>query len=352
MDYVGLKCPVCGKAFTKNDDIVVCPQCGAPYHRACYEKAGKCVFEDRHGTSFAWSPPRREAESESETKRCPRCGAPNPSKALFCSHCGQPFSEDGGAAGQQPNGNPRAAGGTPPYGRVPYSGNPAPGGYPPGSGPMPFQFDPMGGVNPKDTIGGVQAVDMAKMVQNNTQYYLPVFVNLDHFRRNRFNFSSFLFPGLWMLYRKQYKAGALLSFLMGAMLFFYLYVWQYFSYPIYLRLLAQIGVSDVGAALTNAQRMQMANLLASLPNQQMLLFMVPFFILLARLVVRLIIGFLANRVYMKYCLGKVHSIHQTCASSAEADIHYQEEGGVNAVLATGLGLCFLFLYFVIFPQVL
>lgn len=28
MDYKGIKCPVCDKPFTENDDIVVCPVCG------------------------------------------------------------------------------------------------------------------------------------------------------------------------------------------------------------------------------------------------------------------------------------------------------------------------------------
>ena len=35
IDYTGLECPICGEKFTAQDDIVVCPECGAPYHRAC-----------------------------------------------------------------------------------------------------------------------------------------------------------------------------------------------------------------------------------------------------------------------------------------------------------------------------
>ena len=34
-NYTGCKCPVCQQPFTETDDIVVCPECGAPYHRAC-----------------------------------------------------------------------------------------------------------------------------------------------------------------------------------------------------------------------------------------------------------------------------------------------------------------------------
>ena len=48
MDYTGIKCPVCGKAFTKQDDVVVCPECGAPYHRECYRNTGHCIFLEKH----------------------------------------------------------------------------------------------------------------------------------------------------------------------------------------------------------------------------------------------------------------------------------------------------------------
>ena len=36
--YYGCPCEGCGEPLTLQDDIVVCPDCGAPYHRTCYEK--------------------------------------------------------------------------------------------------------------------------------------------------------------------------------------------------------------------------------------------------------------------------------------------------------------------------
>ena len=33
-NYLGSKCIMCGQEFKENDDIVVCPDCGTPYHRA------------------------------------------------------------------------------------------------------------------------------------------------------------------------------------------------------------------------------------------------------------------------------------------------------------------------------
>ena len=85
--FTGCPCSVCGKALTDGDDIVVCPDCGAPYHRACYEKQGACVYAAKHGAGFEWTPPA----SARPERKCPNCGAPNPESAARCGHCGYPF---------------------------------------------------------------------------------------------------------------------------------------------------------------------------------------------------------------------------------------------------------------------
>ena len=57
MDYKGIKCPVCEKPMLEDDDIVVCPECGAPYHRACYMEKGSCIFTELHEKGENWMPP-------------------------------------------------------------------------------------------------------------------------------------------------------------------------------------------------------------------------------------------------------------------------------------------------------
>ena len=52
MKLSGIPCVACGKKFTPEDDIVVCPECGAPYHRACYKELGHCVHADRHAEGY------------------------------------------------------------------------------------------------------------------------------------------------------------------------------------------------------------------------------------------------------------------------------------------------------------
>ncbi len=52
-------CPVCDKDFKDGDDIVICPSCGAPYHRACYQQVGQCVFTARHASGDGQYEPGR-----------------------------------------------------------------------------------------------------------------------------------------------------------------------------------------------------------------------------------------------------------------------------------------------------
>ena len=36
-------------------DRVVCPECGAPHHRECYNKNGGCAFTAQHGPGFRYN---------------------------------------------------------------------------------------------------------------------------------------------------------------------------------------------------------------------------------------------------------------------------------------------------------
>ena len=49
--YYGCPCEGCGRPLALTDDIVVCPDCGAPYHRSCYEKMGLCIHAPAHGAA-------------------------------------------------------------------------------------------------------------------------------------------------------------------------------------------------------------------------------------------------------------------------------------------------------------
>ena len=76
--YTGNHCPVCEQAFTDEDDIVVCPDCGTPYHRACWQKVGACMHKSEHAAGFEWQPEfGPEAEKATQEATCPNCGTHN-----------------------------------------------------------------------------------------------------------------------------------------------------------------------------------------------------------------------------------------------------------------------------------
>lgn len=57
-------CPVCKKEFCDGDDIVVCPECGTPHHRECYQLAGKCVNAGLHKAGYDYRKDQKEKSNE------------------------------------------------------------------------------------------------------------------------------------------------------------------------------------------------------------------------------------------------------------------------------------------------
>ena len=181
MDFYGLKCPTCNTPLEKDDDIVVCPICGAPHHRECYEEAGHCYFEDRHKDNFDYDKyikEKQEAQAKQQwenagaqdtrqeapqTVICPSCGEKNPSTGFYCSKCGAQLNPGGSRQGEQPFSGPNGQ-----------QYNP--------QGGMPFgaaMFDPMAGVDPNEELDeDVTAGEAAKYVQKNTPYFIRIFKNI------------------------------------------------------------------------------------------------------------------------------------------------------------------------------
>ena len=55
-------CPVCEKKFIENDEIVVCPECGTPHHRSCYNSLGECKNKSLHKEGFSFEPVKENQE--------------------------------------------------------------------------------------------------------------------------------------------------------------------------------------------------------------------------------------------------------------------------------------------------
>ena len=72
-DYKGNTCPVCKQKFKEADDIVVCPDCGTPYHRECWKMGGVCVHQADHAAGFEWTPDNVISDRPDDIV-CPNCG--------------------------------------------------------------------------------------------------------------------------------------------------------------------------------------------------------------------------------------------------------------------------------------
>lgn len=199
--YSGSKCLICGETFKDADDVVVCPDCGTPYHRSCYLEQGSCINTSLHENGGFWEPEmEKRAESaasgEGEPIRCARCGQENPPEGLFCNRCGLPLT--GESLNQQRSFNDNAAQnyGDPGHG----FGQPNMSAF--GQGAVRFDQD--------SDIDGVKLGDLARYVGKNQFSFLTHFIRFGKFGgKASLNFCALLFPQYWFFYRKMPLIGAI-----------------------------------------------------------------------------------------------------------------------------------------------
>ena len=189
-NYTGSKCICCGKRFTDDDDIVVCPECGTPYHRSCYEEKGRCINDILHDKNVSWLPDAPVEEipvtSASNVKRCIRCGAENDPSLRYCEQCGTPLINMDG---------PR------PFNNESEDGHDAK--------PDPMKTN-IPGINmtpvmltQDSDIDGVKLGDLARYIGPNPLGFLPSFIKFGKTgRKLSMNIFAFLFPPLYFMYRK------------------------------------------------------------------------------------------------------------------------------------------------------
>lgn len=292
VDFKDKVCPICNKQFIDGDDVVVCPACGTPYHRGCYSIENRCIYEDRHSSNKsenlnkneeynenseneevfnAKSTDKDNENNQNNEKLCPRCKHQNPIDASFCNKCGYLLKDSREIFEEIP---PEIKDG------------------------IPVLFDPMGGVDPEKKVEDVKFGDLAKLVKSNTPYYMNVFKKINDENKSKFNFSAFLFNGIWFLFRKQYKVGIPLTIL-NFVILSYTSLIQY--------------TQDVSKTLTSFS--------AILEGLSLLQF-----------IVMIICGFFANRLYFKFCVEKVKSIKEDCNKNNELDYNKQIliQGGTNS----------------------
>ncbi len=291
--YTGVHCPVCDKKFTDEDDIVVCPVCGTPHHRACYQQEGRCAFEEQHIKGHTWEPSGRDTYTGQErtdhasSTACPSCGANNPPSGLFCQICGTPLRKTSDPAGQwqwqQPSQQP---------------------------GPNPYASSnaynaSFGGLSPDDQINGISVRDLALYIGPNSHYFLPRFKQMSEHSGISFNFSAFLFHFVYFFYRKMYLAGTLLL-LLAAMTFvpalfiareYTIFVLENFSD-------ISVGIMPVFEPVNHLWAYRL------LPYTRMVMLGIMF-----------LLALFANQLYMQHVFHKVAKIREHLGSTANDQIY-------------------------------
>lgn len=305
-NFAGIECPVCKEKFQIADDVVVCPICGTPHHRECYQKLGHCSFEENHAEGYQWERPYSsdhgasapEAGSvQGETVACPACHTDNPKDALFCVKCGYNLhaqaQQQNAAAGAYAN----------PYASV----------------------SPLGGVHPDADIDGVPAAEVAAYVRENSHFYLPRFKALaDKTRSVCWSWSACLFHFVYFFYRKMYLLGALLMALYCACLApSFIIAGQYVQY-----------MYTAAADATTLFSLDPASNLSIWFN-------------VSRIVVfgmSILLGMFGTRIYKYFAIRRIKRVKEAAKKSGHTDVKalLSEVGGVSRlIIVIVLGLFFL-----------
>lgn len=193
--YDGIRCPVCGEVFKDKDDVVVCPDCGAPHHRGCYETRGECAYEEKHATGEEWRRPPKQTIDGNAPARCPRCDTLNPPQNIYCEVCGSllnnnakpPVDADMNTQQGQPG---------PQVFVMPYN---------------PFTT-PYGGLHADETIDDIPVKEIAMFIGPSSYYYLPRFKAMSMTKkRASWNWAAFFGNALYFCGRRMYSLGVLLA---------------------------------------------------------------------------------------------------------------------------------------------
>lgn len=311
MDFIGNKCPVCDRYFHSDDDIVVCPDCGTPHHRDCYESIGHCANEALHGDGYDFSQDE-DTNANADVVICKSCGKENDKYQFFCKYCSAPLqSEERDNQAENAQQQQQQS----PFGN-------APGGMPYN---MPF-MDPLGGV-PADTDLGddITAGEAAKYVKQNTPYFVRIFSNIKSFNKSKFNFAAALFSGGYLLYRKMYKLGALIFAIEIALYAAMLYV-VYSSQDLYEKF-----ITAYSSGLQKS-----SEFLAGLSTADAMKLYVPAIVYILLIALMVLIGANFNRWYMRHCKIEITKIRLNAKEDENPDTLLQTKGGVNTPLAISL----------------
>ena len=286
----GEKCPICHAYFFEEDDIVYCPECGAPHHRDCYNSIGHCGLEELHGTDSQYDrvKAQQKEKEEKEKKEAPQFTQNEPKLTTKCGMCGEDYDFNARVCPKCGAPNMQHMNGF-------------------------VQFDFLGGVPADLDIGdGVTAGEAKRFVMSNTPRYIPKFAAMKLGKRTSWNWLAFLFPCGWFLSRKMYLNGVIVGIISVAI--------TLMQFP-FLMAFSNLGLADI-ANQFELSRAIIENI-SSIGAPAIILLVISG---LAGLALRLISAIFGDYWYRSYTISSIKRIR---AESEDMDADYRKLGGVN-----------------------
>lgn len=164
--YNEKKCDGCAGIMHDGEDIVVCPECGTPQHRECYNKNNACVNAHLHAEGFDWQQANVVPEEPKPVEEKPNS---------------VPLLDTQGGMKDIPL-------------------------------PM-FNADSIvidnKTVSTNTEFNGIKIKEAVNYIQINAHRYIKKFIKNEN-KKNfiSWNWGAFFFTPAWFFYRKLYKAGA------------------------------------------------------------------------------------------------------------------------------------------------
>ncbi|MDE6088079.1 MAG: hypothetical protein K2G25_06805, partial [Oscillospiraceae bacterium] len=207
--YTGSVCKECGQVFHAQDDVVVCPDCGTPYHRVCWDKNGTCTNVSLHqairmkqpGAQGGWFGYEQSFRKHNGGIVCRNCNHVNLKDSEICAACGrdlQKQEQQQTSQEQQDRAGRSLQGMNPENRRVTM--------VMPDGQRKTFDFtDPCCGMSPDEDMAGERLGDVANFVRTNTIYYIPLFKRFKETgQKISFNIPCILFPYFYFANRKMW----------------------------------------------------------------------------------------------------------------------------------------------------
>ena len=315
MIYKGQICDGCKKTMDECEDIVVCPVCGTPQHRSCWEERGECVNANKHAEGFVWHEKQltQEEKAKLEGIKCPVCGKKNSADALSCDECGAPLIHNENEKKQDENKAPNA---NPVNIFLNTMNTPA----------NPFLYGVKQDADKE--IDGVKVKEIASFVQNSAPKYINKFEKTEKDEKGKrkisFNWAAFFFAPIWFFYRKLWKIGILFACALLAITIAFTNQAMDFSYANegYATAISQYQKEEISEDELNKKADAVVNASISLAPMLGL-----------NLALALLAGFSADTLYKKFTVAKIKDFKAKARDTREFDAITLSKGGTSFLFA-------------------